>query len=162
MIPASSILSVLPHWRVLIQQNGLSVDDYIYIYIYIYMDVYFSYQLLCTNRMQHKVTFKRNLTGLNSEFSIAKTGYHTRVKEPSLPHFLWIAGGKIVGCIPSPGVLVLWEMQMALSSIWTRITISISYNVNHFTTNISTLSIISIVIRYFCIIYCKSNVVIKL
>ena len=31
--PASNILRVYPHWRVVIQRNSLSVDDNIYVYI---------------------------------------------------------------------------------------------------------------------------------
>ena len=49
------------------------------------MFILYIYQPLCTSRMQHKVNF---LAGLNSEFCLSKTGYHTLVKEPSLPYYL--------------------------------------------------------------------------
>ena len=38
--------------------------------------------------------FKQNLTSLDSEFSISKTVCCTKVKEPSLPDHLTIAGGE--------------------------------------------------------------------
>ena len=40
-----------------------------------------------------------------------------KVNEPSQPYNLPIAGERIMGCIPFPVVLVLWEMQTALSRI---------------------------------------------
>ena len=46
-----------------------------------------------------KSIFKESLTGLNSEFSLSYTGCHTKVKEPSLPFYLLIIGGKIADCI---------------------------------------------------------------
>ena len=54
---------------------------------------------------------KRSLTSLNSEFSF------TKAEEPSLPYYLPIAGGRIIGFIPFPRVLVLYEMQL----VWSRI-----------------------------------------
>ena len=45
-----------------------------------------------------------------------------------------IAGGRIIGFIPFPRVLVQCEMQSASSRIWTRVTVSISYDDNHYTT----------------------------
>ena len=48
--------------------------------------------------------FKRSLTGLNSEFSFSPA------EEPSLPYYLPIAGGRIIGFIPFSRVLVLCEM----------------------------------------------------
>ena len=48
--------------------------------------------------------FKRILTGMNSEFSFSKTCCHARVKGPSLPYCLHIAGVRIVGFIPFPRV----------------------------------------------------------
>ena len=53
---------------------------------------------------------KQSLTGLNSEFSFSLTGWHTKAKEPSLSYYLHIAGERIVGFIPFPRVLVLYEM----------------------------------------------------
>ena len=55
--------------------------------------------------------FKRSLTGLNSEFSFSLTSCLTKAEEPSLPYYLPKAGGRIIGFIPFPRVLVLCEMQ---------------------------------------------------
>ena len=49
--------------------------------------------------------FKWSLTGLNSEFSISKTAFHIKVKDPSFS-YLPIAKGRIVGFIPFSRVLV--------------------------------------------------------
>ena len=48
-------------------------------------------------------------------------------EEPSLSYYLPIAGGRIIGFIPFPRVLVLCEMQSVSSRIWTRIAVFISY-----------------------------------
>ena len=61
--------------------------------------------------------FKRSLTGMNSEFSFS---------EPSLS-YLPIAGGRIIGLIPFPRVLVQCEMQSFSSRIWTFIKLSMCY-----------------------------------
>ena len=55
-------------------------------------------------------------------------------EEPSLSYYLPIAGGRIIGFIPFPRVLVLCEMQSVRSRIWTRVTVSISYDDNDYTT----------------------------
>ena len=52
--------------------------------------------------------FKWSLTGLKSEFSFW-TSCLTKAEEPCLP-YLPIAGGRIIGFIPYPRVLVLFEM----------------------------------------------------
>ena len=52
----------------------------------------------------------------------------TKSEEPSLSYYLPIAGGRIIGFIPFLRVLVLCEMQSVSSRIWTRITVSISYD----------------------------------
>ena len=77
--------------------------------------------------------FKRSLTGLKSEFSFSLTSCLTKAEEPNLS-YLPIAGGRIIGFIPFPRVLVLWEMQSVSSRIWTRIVASNSYDDNHYTT----------------------------
>ena len=69
-----------------------------------------SAQVKCDTRS----IFKWNLTGLNSEFSF-EIVFYTKVKELSLPNYLPIAGGRIVGYIPFPKVLMLCEMQTASS-----------------------------------------------
>ena len=81
--------------------------------------------------------FKRSLTGLNSELSFSQTSCHSKAKEPSLPYYLPIAGGRIIRFIPFPRVLVLCEMESVSSRIWTRVTVSISYDDNHYTTGTS-------------------------
>ena len=61
--------------------------------------------------MSHKIyVFKRSLPGLNSEFSVFQTGCHAKFEEQSQPHYLSIAGERIVGFLPFPRVLVLFEM----------------------------------------------------
>ena len=59
-------------------------------------------------------------------------------EEPSLSYYLPIAGGRIIGFIPFPRVLVLSEMQWVSSRIWTRIAVFISYGDNDYTTGTST------------------------
>ena len=83
--------------------------------------------------------FKRSLTGLNSEFSFSLTSCLAKAEEPSLPYYLPIAGGRIFGFIPFPRVLVLCEMQSFSSRILTRVTVSISYDDNHYTTGTCVL-----------------------
>ena len=55
--------------------------------------------------------FKWSLTGFNSEFSFSLTSCLTKAEETSLLYYLSIAGGRIIGFIPFPRVLVLFEMQ---------------------------------------------------
>ena len=88
--------------------------------------------------MWHKVIFKRSLTGLNSEFSFSWTSFLTKAEEPRLSYYLPIAGGRIIGFIPFPRVLVLCEMQSVRSRIWTRVAVSISCDDNHYTTGTFT------------------------
>ena len=61
----------------------------------------------------------------------------TRAEEPSLPGYLPIAGERIRGFIPFPKAL-LCEMQSASFRIWTRVTMSISYDDNHYTKGTSS------------------------
>ena len=86
-----------------------------------------------------RLVFKQRLTGLNSEFSFSKIGCHTKVKEPSLPYYLPIASGSIIGYIPFPWVLALLEIQTVSSRIWTCVTVSISYDGNNYIMNTSSL-----------------------
>ena len=81
--------------------------------------------------------FKRSLTGLNSEFSFSSTSSLNKSEEPSLPCYLPIAGGRIIGFRPFSRVLELCEMQSAASRIWTRVAVFISYASNHYTTGTS-------------------------
>ena len=92
-------------------------------------------QPLRSGRIWHKVNiFKRSLTGLNSKFSFSLTSCLTKAEKSSLSYYLPIAGGRIIGFIPFPRVLVLCEMRPVSSKIWTRVAVSISYDDNHYTT----------------------------
>ena len=109
--------------------NDLLPKYTIYKYIYIHVC-----QPLRSGRIWHKV----NLSGLNSEFFFSKTSCLTKAEEPSLPYYLPIAGGRIIGFIPFPRVLVRCEMQSVSFRIWTRVAVSISYDDNHYTTESNT------------------------
>ena len=87
-----------------------------------------------TGNDTRSIFFKRSLTGLTSEFSFSKNSCLTKTEEPSLPYYLPIAGGRIIGFIPFPRVLVLCEMQSDSFRIWTRVAVSISNDDNHNTT----------------------------
>ena len=82
--------------------------------------------------------FKLSLTGFNSEFSFSKTSCLINAEEPSLSYYLPIAGGRIIGFIPFPRVLVLCEMQPVSSRIWTRVAMFISYDDNNYTMGTSS------------------------
>ena len=66
-------------------------------------------------------------------------GCNTKVEEPSLSYYWPIAGGRIMGYISFPRVLVICKMQVTLFGIWTWTAVSISYNSNHYTMNTSFL-----------------------
>ena len=83
--------------------------------------------------------FKQSLTSFNSEFSFSKTDCLAKTEEPSLPYHLPIAGGRIIGFIPFPRVLALYEMQSVSSRIWTRVVMSIFDDDNHYTMGTSIL-----------------------
>ena len=83
--------------------------------------------------------FKQSLTGLNSEFFLLLD----KAEEPSLSYYWPIAGGRIIGFIPFPRVLVLCEMQSASSRVWTCVAMYIYYDDNHHTTGTSTISWVS-------------------
>ena len=76
--------------------------------------------------------FKRASTGLNSKLLFLYTSCPTKVKDPTSPENLSIAGVRIPVCISL--LLVLCEIQTALSSIWTRFVMFMSYHDNRFTT----------------------------
>ena len=89
-------------------------------------------------------------------------------EEPSLSYYLPIAGGRIIGFIPFPRVLVLCEMQSVSSRIWTRIAVLISYGDNDYTTGTSktwNYEVATESFRFFClrvyqpscVIYCQCH-----
>ena len=57
--------------------------------------------------------FPWRLTGLSSEFSFSQNGFLAKTKEPSLPYYLPVGGGRIIGLLPLLLVLVRCEMQSA-------------------------------------------------
>ena len=61
-----------------------------------------------------QVNFKWCLTSLNPEFSFSQISCHIKIEELC---YILIAGGRIVGYIPSPRVLSICEMQTASSRI---------------------------------------------
>ena len=100
---------------------------YIYIYIYI-IYIYIFTNPSAWAGYDSRSIFKRSLTGLNSEFSFSSTSCFTKAEKPSLPYYLSIVGGRIIGFISFPRVLVLCDMQSVSSRIPTRVAVSISYD----------------------------------
>ena len=62
-------------------------------------------------------------------------------KKTNQTYYLPITGGRIIGFIPFPRVLVLCEMQSVSSWIWTRVAVSVFYDDNHYTTGTSYIYI---------------------
>ena len=116
---------------------------HIYMHIFIYLPT-----SLHEQHATQSQCFKQSLTGLNSEFSFSKTGCYTKVKEHSLPYYAPIAGRRIIRLIPFPMVLLPCEMWIVSSRIWTKVTLSISNDGNHYTTNSSTYILVRICIFY--------------
>ena len=85
--------------------------------------------------------FKRSLKRFEFRVFLFLDCCLTKAEEPSLSYYLPIAGGRIIGFIPFPKVLVLCEMQSVSSRIWTRVAVSISYDDNHYTTGTSKSNI---------------------
>ena len=79
-------------------------------------------------------------------------------EEPSLSYYLPIAGGRIIGFIPFPRVLVLCEMQSVSSRIWTRITVFISYGDNDYTTGIQVSIGVFLTLKKFSSPHSKSYI----
>ena len=81
-----------------------------------------------------RTIFKQCLTSLNSEFSFSKTSCQTKVRVQSVPLFTqtW---REIRQIYTFPWVLVLHGMQTALPRIWTRLSMSISYDDNCYITS---------------------------
>ena len=58
----------------------------------------------------HKIIFKRNSSGLNSEFSIWQNASDTKAKKHSLTYYLPVVGEKIIWFIHLLRVFILSEM----------------------------------------------------
>ena len=110
------------------------------IWMYLTHDIYPT-PPLGQDMTQGQFFFKRSLTGLNSEFYFSLTSCLTKAEEPRLPYYLPIGGGRIIGFIPFPRVLVRYEMQSVSSRIWTRVAVSISCDGNHYTTGTSKINV---------------------
>ena len=68
-------------------------------------------------------------------------------EEPGLSYYLPIAGGRIIGFIPFPRVLVLCEMQSVSSRILTRIAVFISCGDNDNTTGTSDARGVVVIVK---------------
>ena len=90
------------------------------------------YHIYPTPRLGQDMTQQFNRFEFRVPFS--ETSCFNKAEEPSLSYYLTIAGGRIIGFIPFPRVLVQCEMQSVSSRIWTRVAESISYDDNHYTT----------------------------
>ncbi len=102
---------------------------------------YFSSRLLSyllTPPLRQEMTQGQFLSGVQQvwiqSFPSPRLVASPRLKNPSLPYYLPIAGGRIIGFIPFPRVLVLCEMQSVSSRIWAPVVVSISYDNNRYTT----------------------------
>ena len=124
-----------------------------HVYVCVLMCVYLSYlpNPSALAGYDTRSVLKRSLTGLNSEFSFSLTSCLTKAEEPSLPYYLPIVGGRIIGFIPFPRVLVLCEMISVSSRIWTRVAVSISYDDNHYTTGTSYMCVFMCVCMCLCV-----------
>ena len=89
------------------ESQGNLCQQYMIIYIYIYIFTNPSARAGYDTRS----IFKQSLTCLNPEFSFSYTSCFTKAEEPSLSYYLPIAGGRVIGFIHFPRVLVLCEMQ---------------------------------------------------
>ena len=84
---------------------GLRTFQHVFLYIYIYMKPF------PQARYDTRSILKWSLKGLNSEFFFSHTNCHTKVIELSLPYYLPIARGKIVGFILFISILALWKCK---------------------------------------------------
>ena len=81
--------------------------------------------------MQHKINFWAVLDRFEFRVSFSETSSHTKDKEPSLPYYSPIAGGRINEFLHLPKVFAVCEMQTASSMIWTHVAVFISYITNN-------------------------------
>ena len=113
--------------------NGVSTfSNFPGVYPYIHI-----YQPLRSGMIWHKVNFKVELNRFEFRVFLLLDCCLTKAEEPSVPYNLPITGGRIIGFIPFPMLLVLCEMQSVSSRIWTCVAVSISYDNNHYTTGTS-------------------------
>ena len=94
-------------------------------YIFIRQELY-AFHVLTQPLCNTWSNFYVVLQDLNSEFSFSWTYCHIKIKELSLPYYLPIVEEIIVGSIPFPKVLALYEMQTASFRFQTRVAVSIS------------------------------------
>ena len=90
---------------------GCCCQDLFNIYIYMYI-----YKYLLTPSHKKEGTkgqfWKRNLKGLNSEFSFFQTGCPTKVKKHSLPYYSPIAEGWYYGMrLFIKGISIMWKCE---------------------------------------------------
>ena len=110
--------------------------------LFLHQTLFYQYNALCVNTNPSTQAgcdtvsiFKRSLTVLDSEFSFSKTGCLSKAEEPSF-HYSLPTAAEGIGFIPFP---MLCEMHSASSRIWTRVTVSISYGDNNYTTATSKI-----------------------
>ena len=85
--------------------------------------------------MRHKVNFLAELNRFEFSF-LSRRSVAIPIIKSSLSYYLPIAEWKIIEFIPFPRVLMLCEMQLASSWIWTRVAVSISYDGKYLTKHV--------------------------
>ena len=78
-------------------QKNVFYQTILFVHLLVFQIIYHIYQPLRSGRI--------------SEFSFSSTSCLTKAEETSLSYYLPIAGGRIIGFIPFPRLLVLCEMQ---------------------------------------------------
>ena len=103
---------------------------------YLILEFFFFTDPYHINRMWHKVCFSSRVQQVwIQSFPSLRAVTIPSLKGPVCPTMLPIAGGRIIGFIPFPSILVLCEMQTASSRIWTQVAISITYYNIYYTMN---------------------------
>ena len=91
------------HTHTLINTHSHTQNIYIYIYIYVCVCVCISTIPLHELESTHVDNFlKLSLTGLNSVFLFTLAGCLTKIKDLSLPYYLFKAKERLVGFLPFP------------------------------------------------------------
>ena len=126
---------------------------FIYIYIYIYEHICI-FACVRIYLIQGKKCDTRSIFDwrLEFRFSFSQTGCPTKAKEPSLPEYLPLAGGRIIGFMTLPRVLC--KMKSTSSMIWTHVAESISHDDNYYTTATSVCVCVCVII---IIKVCRQN-----